>query len=450
MTSKLDTTIIIDDADETSINLLVNGELTRINRKLDVLQEFLQGLDRKSFQSADKIYNIGTISSANFDFIIEQAKAGESLPTDLSYDLITERNRWIQSLRQELLKRNIAVGNRPLDIIQHFGWLIEEFLRKMLTAEGQQRNQKALSFMTEAWQSSLRYLCYIQLSQILKLEINQRIPVFEEYIKMQAIDLKQDNTYLAEGEFDYLSLLIIATKVLSTSDGFMPEIYPFVQELSNTKGELFEIAMFLSKYRQKVIDNNLPEGIELSKLMDEYLTALISWLRKISFLAQYRLISIKDISLNYRLGTPQNFVHIYGELHGLYNQAYAMGEDYDSKVIEGLYTFNQSVLLFKGNNAAVGLDQIRNPGVYLSLSPFVIDHSVFADQPKQTPEIYYYVGRPKGTRQYSFAHYKNELTYKEALQSSSNKILSVKSENINQPKLNELFEQLENLFAPFK
>jgi hypothetical protein len=95
------------------------------------------------------------------------------------------------------------------------------------------------------------------------------------------------------------------------------------------------------------------------------------------------------------------------------------------------------------------LDQINNPGAYVSLSPLVVDQSVFAEKSTQTPEIFYYIGQEKGGRQYLFAQYKNELEY-EGRPIQSNKRLPVKTQNTQQPRLDELFEQLEQVFKPFK
>ena len=51
----------------------------------------------------------------------------------------------------------------------------------------------------------------------------------------------------------------------------------------------------------------------------------------------------------------------------------------------------------------------KTKGSFLSLSPFVIDQSVFAGKATQTPEIYYYTGYGKAKRQYNYSQYKNEL-----------------------------------------
>ena len=63
--------------------------------------------------------------------------------------------------------------------------------------------------------------------------------------------------------------------------------------------------------------------------------------------------------------------------------------------------------------------------------------------------IFFYLGQEKSGRQSVFAQYKNELEY-EGRPIQSNKRLPVKNQNIQQPRLDELFEQLEQVFQPFK
>jgi len=432
--------LVIQGVTKDTIQVTVNGETLEILRKLDALQALLEKQQAQSFQTADKIYNIGAITNANFDFILGQSKHDKVLPADLAQNLVTDENRWVQSLRQELLKQGVTVGAKPWAIFQHYGWLIEAFLQKMGTAAGQERNPRRLSFMAEAYQSTLRYLCYIQASQVFQRGEHTHNPIIAGFIQMDAT---------SQPRYDYLNLLLLSTDLLPKEQAFMPEINDFVEELTDTGSDLYGTALFLEKHRNLLLENTLPEGEAMEQLLDEYLTGLVYWLRKLAFLAKYRLVSIKDISLNYRLGTAKNFVHLYGELHGMYAEAMSEGEDYSAHSIEGVFTYNQSVLLFKGSNMSNCLDNINDSASYISLSPLVVDQSVFAEKTTQTPEIYYYTGQGSGGRQYLFAQYKNELVFG-GRSIPSNKELPVKAQNMSQPRLDELFEQLEQVFKPFK
>lgn len=439
-----DHNVVIQGISESSITVNVNGEIHTIQRELQELKNVLQQLHAQIFVSAGKTFGVDSLNAGNFDFILEQSRVDKALPSALQEHLITDRNRWVQSLRQELQKQKVPVSSNPSEVINYYGWLIEIYLQKMLTRPGQAGDLRALSFMTEAWYSSLRYLCYIQLAQILKNDEGQKAQNIQAYIALNG-DPEED--YLTEEcQFDYLGLLMMLHEVEQVD--FVPEMTELVNKLLDTKSDLYATSLFLERQRQRLLSNQILEA-ELATLIPEYLTGLTYWLRQIAFLARYRLVSIKDINLSYRLGTAKNFIHLYGELHGMYHEAFAQEDDYNLYEVEEFFTYNQSVLLFKGTDVASCLNQLHDAQNYLSLSPLVIDQSVFADKKTQTPEIFYYIGRSNKGRKYHFAQYKNELPIKGKKGLLSNKTLTVAAENNQQPRLNELFSQLDIVFHPF-
>lgn len=440
LTNKAEKNIVIQSVTESTIKVEIDGKTQEIEKKLEVLQTLMEQIAAKSVQTENKVYNIGSITNANFGFLMGQAGHDKSLPAELAQNLVGDGNTWTQSLRQELVKQGISVGNQAMNIFQNYGWLVQTFLQKMSTAIGQEKTLRRLSFMAESYQASLRYLCYIQLAQVVQMENKPKLGIVSEFIQMDG------SKYLG---FDYTSLLLITTDALGET-GFIKEINKFIEELTDTESALYGTALYLQNQRQNLIANTIAEDDKLPALLDEYLTAMAYWLRKLSFIAKYRLVSIKDINLNYRLGTPKNFVHLYGELHGIYSEGESTDEDYSSKSIEGSFTYNKSILLFKGTDTAACMDNIQNPSSYLCLSPLVIDQSVFSGKPTQTPEIFYYTGYEKAKRQYNYAQYKNELAFGGKGDIVSNKSLTVSAQNNNQPRLDELFEQLEDVFKPFK
>ncbi|MEL6941754.1 MAG: hypothetical protein AAFO82_03730, partial [Bacteroidota bacterium] len=114
--------------------------------------------------------------------------------------------------------------------------------------------------------------------------------------------------------------------------------------------------------------------------------------------------------------------------------------------------YNQSILLFKGKNVEITLESLTKnetkTNSYISLSPLIMDLSVYLKKETQTPEIYYFIG--KSGKQYQFAKYRNELIYNETVNEKSNKQQTVNYQNNDEPKLDELYEQLEHVFSPFK
>src|SRR5579862_9577625 len=117
--------LVIQGVTDDKITLLVDGKTQEIEKKLDALQALMQQMAVKSVQSANNIYNIGSITNANFGFVMGQAGADKSLPSVLAQNLVGDGNGWIKSLQQELVKQGISVGNQPWNIFQNYGWLVE-------------------------------------------------------------------------------------------------------------------------------------------------------------------------------------------------------------------------------------------------------------------------------------------------------------------------------------
>ncbi len=446
-----DQNVIIKNVTDSTITINYGGETTEIDRKLDELLKLLKSQATEEIKAGQKTYRLDHLTSDKFDFIIDQARIDKSLPDDHSEDLlqITDRNRWVQSLKQDLLKQGVDVRNSPSEIINYYGWLIETYLQKMLTPPGQAGDLRALSFMTEAWFSSLRYVCFIQLAQIFRHARETDEAVIDAKLQ-QYLSLDGQNPSSAsagETKYDYLDQL--TTLVEAPQKQFVPELQDFIEDLLDTETDLYATMRFLEHHRNRLLAGVIHDS-ELPQLIPQYLTGLTYWLRKLAFLAKYRLLSIKDINLSYRLGTAINFVHLYGELHGMYNESFSDSGDYNEFVVDQYFTYNHSVLLFKGTSVRESLRSFTAENLPLSLSPLLIDQSVFANKETQTPEIFYYIGQSKKGRRYHYAQYKNELPIEAKKELASNKTLDVKAENDKQPKLNELYEQLKTVFQPFK
>jgi hypothetical protein len=441
-------------------NLIAKDDLTNaiigLRELLDntpFLNEILQHSGR--FQYIRKHIRLGTVSHAEatltqnqirfglLDLLgeIEQDGAKPDLPSSLPLlsdrSLAQNKAEWVKNLRASLEKQEVVVGDEPLQVFQHYGWLVQNFLFYLITPPGSKPNAVRLSYMTEAWDSSLRYLCYIQLAQVLQLGEKRRHPGIAEFLKMN------------EGEhthFDYLGLLNLTTGMLDKKDCFMPDIHDLVAKISDTEGNLYKTVLVLFDRRRQLLSGELPDAADLSALLDEYLTALVFWLRNISFLAKYRLVSIKDINLNYRIGAEHTrFRHLFGELHGYFSPGEAT---YKANLVKGAFTYNQSVLLFRGSDVATSMRKLNEPGTYLSLSPFLIDQSVLVETPKDTPNLFYFTGQARQSGQYCFAGYLNELHLPNHRPARSE--LKIGFQNDAQPKMDDLYEHIEAIFEPFK
>ena len=375
---------------------------------------------------------------------------GFFLPDELYHNLVrnvgdepgqglhNSRALWVKNLRSELLKQGAVVGETAAEIFQHYGWLVQTFLIKLCTGVGVKTDARRLSFMAEAFQSSMRYLCCIQAAQLLESGRKyENMTALSQFLQMRG------DEYMT---FDYLALLRETTAALPDGKGFMPEIARIVDTLSDPDDDLAGVVSFMDIHRRKLVAGDIPEDADIGGLLDQYLTALVYWVRIISFLSKYRLISVKDINLMYRAGMGREeskYRHTFGELHGVYSGDTG---NWQNQYVQNNYTFNQSVLLVRGNNiqnALLGKNDI------LSLSPLLADKSVMLENIKQTPELYYFTGRD-ASGAYRYAHYNNELSIRGYDAGKSNNFMQVRVTNENAPLLDELYDYIVNAFKPFK
>ena len=457
-----DRNILIQGVSDSTITVNVGGDVQEIRKDLEELKQLLNQHQAQSFRAADKNIDIRTVSEDNFKFVVDQSRSDKALPSRLQQQLILDKNRWVQSLHQELkTKQRISVSNNPLDIIKNYGWLIETYLRKMLTSYGRANNLFALACMTEAWFSSLRYLCYIQIAQVLrdlnydaeKRQDRSGLNVIKPFVGLNGEQV--EGKRYDEMQFDYLALLAGLQK--SASHSFVTQMGDFMEKLLDTNSILYASSLFLEKERNRLLNGDTRED-ELEKLIPQYLTGLTYWLRNISFLAHYRLVSVKDINLNYRLGTGQSFDHIFGELHGIYGSNFGMDtlrqEDVKSIIVDKYFTYNHSILLMAGKDVDASMQNIDDPSTYLSLSPLLIDKGVY-DTNKMTPELYFYLGQSKGGAEYHYSKFDNDLPLARIFKNTdvpkvpTYQTLSVSYENQEKPRFNELYEQLTTIFEPF-
>ncbi len=95
-------------------NLTVNldGKTIELPKEMAWLIALMKEKGLSEIQSAGKIYNIGSITNATFQIIV--GRSDESLKIDENILISDEDKNWIQSLKNEILKQNVAVGNRTL------------------------------------------------------------------------------------------------------------------------------------------------------------------------------------------------------------------------------------------------------------------------------------------------------------------------------------------------
>jgi len=120
----------------------------------------------------------------------------------------------------------------------------------MSTAVGRERNLRRLSFMTEVFHSSLRYLCFIQIAQVLKNSRKKEIPIptiitnffilnKKELAAFEWLDFLKNNDFIKNGE------------------NFMPEIPNLIKNLKRPKNDLNRSVLFLLEKRLQLLNGEL-------------------------------------------------------------------------------------------------------------------------------------------------------------------------------------------------
>ncbi len=374
----------------------------------------------------------------------------------------------IQGLGLYISKTGVEYSDEPTEIISFFGGMLENFLTKLLSEEGKDDPIYQLSLITETFQISLKYLSFIQMVDFIK---NSE----PEDIKGTAIDDFIHLRVEEHNQFDFLNLLIVVTKMLERQvekeKRFVPEIVTLVNQLEKDNNPIFKAALFLQEKRNFVFKGIIPEDEypHPKILVDMCMQILIRWLRQLVFLARYKLISMKDIRLDYRLNSVVNFKFTWGELHGLYYN-YSKKQDFEDS-----YTYSQSVLLTKKNKEEKLVEgEISSLKNFLPLSPFIIDKSVYMEgntnsgfdnnskTMKQCPNLMYYLGMKfpnmelennnadieysKGDFEYVFSELENELQYDVSkINNISNKKLNVSEDNPSSYLLNNLYTDIFKL-----
>jgi len=256
----------------------------------------------------------------------------------------------------------------PITIVENFPWVMGAQIRKLF-ANTEQMNQPGrprLAQLIHAYVSSSRFLSYVLLSQLwdsLRGKFTKYSTEWEGFFPVS-----QENYQL----FDYVDLLGSCQRLLDRKQNFIAEIRESVKRLR--KGESsFEHYQFLESVRLRLLNHEIKDT-EVRQLCFDTEAALTDLLIRASFLAKYRLLTIKDIRIfSPKFITPQ-FNHRLGELN-VPHKDYIWEDDRSLNI----YTDSHSVLLVQKTEG-------NELGEFLNLSPFVIDKSAFLAS--QVPAIY--------------------------------------------------------------
>jgi hypothetical protein len=266
----------------------------------------------------------------------------------------------IKELSESLLK---SKRHSWLQIPTNFPWIMSSQIRRLIANTPTMNNpsRERLKQIVESYITTTRFLSFILLSQLFDTLQNYESNYDIDWDGL--IDINKDNY---EG-YDYVVLMKRVYAVLQEMniEPFVPDLVQSVERLKEG-GASFESYRFLESVRWRILKNEIQEG-EVKAICLQCETCLVELLKRAAFMAKYRVLTVKDISLvKLKYKTPE-FKHTIGDLY-----ISARDEAWQVNLPMSTYTDSQSVLLvLKKEFDEKSIQKILN------LSPFIIDNIAF-------------------------------------------------------------------------
>ncbi|HUX55875.1 MAG TPA: hypothetical protein VMV77_02800 [Bacteroidales bacterium] len=236
-------------------------------------------------------------------------------------------------------------------IIKNFPWPIGVELRRLFSGSMRQLDRMRLDQIFKTIERSMQFLSFVMLSQGTKAKQDGKLVIPGSFSN----EFKNRFFVLSLGSFSWMIRTLGTLFQDQKIEWFMPEM----SDCFDSK--FFEALDFWVPERNEIghyqINLNLEE---IEKRCVEYEEKLTFILQRISFLAKYKLVSVKEIKVIKSKIKEATFHHVFDLLNS---------SDSDFKADE----FNESS--FTDSNSVLLMKNIKVMGEYLNLSPLIIDTS---------------------------------------------------------------------------
>jgi hypothetical protein len=248
-------------------------------------------------------------------------------------------------------------------IIKNFPWPVGVELRRLFSGSMRQLDRMRLDQIFKTLERSMQYLSFVMLSQVVKSKEEGKLIIPATF----SSEFKNRFLLLSLGNFSWIIRSVGNLYQDQKIEWFMPEMSDcldnkFYGALDFWVPERNEIGHYQINLTQE----------EIEKRCVEYEEKLTFILKRISFLAKYKLVSVKEIKVNKSKMERATFQHVFDLLNS---------SDSDFKANEfqeSTFTESHSVLLMKN---------IKTLDEYLNLSPLIIDTSTEVLDSKEKFEI---------------------------------------------------------------
>jgi hypothetical protein len=248
-------------------------------------------------------------------------------------------------------------------IIRNFPWPIGVELRRLFSASMHQPDRMRLDQIFKTIERVMQFMSFVMIAQLWKERSEKKIEIAESFSR----EFQSRMLVLSMGNFSWLIRSIGNLYQQNKLQWFMPEMS------ENFDNKFYASLDFWVPERNEIghYQINLTQE-EIERRCIEYEEKLTLILQKISFLAKYKLVSIREIKVINPGNHPVQFNHIFDLLNSSDSQ-FKVQELIDPKFAE-----SNSVLIMK---------TIKTIEEYLNLSPLVIDTNPEVIDNKEKLEI---------------------------------------------------------------
>ena len=248
-------------------------------------------------------------------------------------------------------------------IIKNFPWPVGVELRRLFSGSMRQLDRMRLDQIFKTIERSMQFLSFVMLSQAVKSKESGLLTISSSF----SSEFRNRFMVLSLGNFTWMIRALGVMFREQKIEWFMPEMSEvfdsrFYGALDFWVPERNEIGHYQINLTQE----------DIEKRCVEYEEKLGYILGKISFLAKYRLVSVKEIRVIKSKIREAAFHHVFDLLN-------SSDSDFKANELdEPRFTESQSVLLMKN---------IKSMDDYLNLSPLIIDTSTEVLDSKEKFEI---------------------------------------------------------------
>ncbi len=359
--------IVIQNVTVDSMQVNVNGEIKEIKNNLDELKSLLQKTSTENFKSGDKIYNIGSITNAVFSAEIGKKTFNMYLCRKLTEALSTysaDTKDFLDNIKEadkadwETQVRYTRKANGY--IISCFVGVLGMLLQKVISS--------GIGAFTSNSSRDYIEVCIATATRALQLLCFSFVSKLWDYKKGNNLELTRDQSNILNNFFnseielnirDYIELL---HTLVSIFDAQKIE-YPFSEF---NKDDLIDGSSFTTACKNlEDIKSKLDSGQVIYATAFEAENELTIFLSTLSFLANYKMVSVKQITYNNIRNEDVRYLHSYTFL----------GVDNDDKLFSTKFKYDEHPI---SNDAVLIYKDKYQEG--LNLFPFIIDVNALTNE----------------------------------------------------------------------